>query len=197
MIQKLKKPALIAISIGILAGIGYLAYAISSQFSSIGKQKSDYDPKAYFEFTTSDFFTESGEFGPGESKGINPVVTSDSSVDAYVVMRVAMPAIDDSGLYTINTGADWSKIESSEVDGKWVEVYLYGEALSPEASTSTLGNSVTMKDISRAEYGSLDDLNIEIDAYAVGTDNEEMEDAWKDIKAHLGCKDLSPEMQNW
>ena len=186
MIQKLKKPAFIAISIGIIAGIGYLAYAISSQFSSIGKQTSDYDQKVFFEFTTSDFFTESGEFGPGESKGINPVVTSDSSVDAYVVMRAAMPVVGDSGLYTINAGADWSQIESSEVDDKWVEVYLYGEALSPGSSTSALGSTVTMKDISRTEYGSLDDLNIEIDAYAVGTDDEEMEDAWKDIKAHFG-----------
>ena len=186
MIQKLKKPASIVIIIGILAGMGILAFAISSLFSSIGNQTSNYDKKEYFEFTTSDFFTESGEFGPGESKGINPVVTSNSSVDAYVVMRVTMPVIDDSGLYTINTGADWSQIESSEVDGEWVEVYLYGEALSPEASTSALGSSVTMKDISRAEYGSLDDLNIKIDAYAVGTDDEEMEDAWKDIKAHFG-----------
>lgn len=65
-------------------------------------------------------------------------------------------------------------------------MYLYSEALAPEGSTSALGSTVTMKEISRADYGSLEDINISITAYAVGTDDEEMENAWKDIKAHFG-----------
>ena len=186
MIQKLKKPASIAAMIGILLGIGIIAFAISNWFSSIGSQTSDFDRKTYFEFTTNSFFTESGEIGPGESKSINPVVTSNSSVDAYVMMRVEMPEVSGSGLYEINTGDAWSLAESGTVDGQWVEVYLYGEALGPEASTSPLGSTVTMKEIGMGEYGSLEDLNISMAAHAVGTDDEEMENAWTDIKAHFG-----------
>lgn len=108
MIQKLKRPASVAAMIGILLGIGILAFAISSWFSSIGTQTSDFKPKVYFEFTTNDFFTADGEIGPGESKSINPIVTSNSSVNAYVVMYVTMPLVGDSGLYTINTGENWN-----------------------------------------------------------------------------------------
>ena len=187
MIQKLKRPARVAAGIGILLGIGIIAFAISSWFSSIGTQTSDFKPKVYFEFETNDFFTADGEIGPGESKSINPIVTSNSSIPSYVVFRVVMPLTSSSeGLYNIESGSAWSLVESGVVDGQWVEVYLYSEALAPEASTSPLGPTVTMKEIGMSEYASLEDLNISMSAYAVGTDDEEMENAWKDIKAHYG-----------
>ena len=113
-------------------------------------------------------------------------MTSNSSVNAYVVMYVTMPLVSDSGLYEIGVADSWSLVESGSVDGQWVEVYLYSEALGPEASTAALGSSVTMKEIGMSEYGSLEDLNISMAAYAVGTDDEEMENAWGDIKAHFG-----------
>ncbi|MBR1796572.1 MAG: hypothetical protein IJ757_00935 [Clostridiales bacterium] len=188
MIQKLKRPASFAAMIGILLGIGIISFAISNWFSSIGSQTSDYGIKTYFEFSVNEFFTESGEIGPGESKSINPIVTSDASIDSFVVIVVEMPKYSTGGLYTIDNSDEWVLVESwSSADGaSWFEAYKYNDTLSAGAATTALGSTITMADMTNAQYGQLNDLNVTMTAYACGSDEgETLGTAWDTIKGYF------------
>ena len=44
-------------------------------------------------------------------------------------------------------------------------------ALQPGESTSALTEQMTMDEISNAEYAAIDDINITITGYAIGTEN--------------------------
>ena len=70
----------------------------------------------------------------------------------------------------------------------WV-VYAYGDTemtvLSPGDSTNALTNQMTMQSISNAEYAAIDDINITITGYAIGTDGVVSipADAWEQCKS--------------
>ena len=103
----------------------------------------------------------------------------------FVVIRFVMPIAPSGGeeLYTLDKGSSWL-IRGAE-DGKWIKVYRYNETLQLEISTA-LGSKVTMKNIGKNEYADLDNINITMTCYAMGTNEEELDTAWTDIKAHYG-----------
>ena len=102
LFKNVKKSTSFLIILVILSALVVAAYAASLLFFNSDPQTSDYSKKDIFEFTVNEFFTESGGFGPGESKSINPIVTSDASIDSYAVIVVEMPKYSTGGLYTIN-----------------------------------------------------------------------------------------------
>ena len=83
----------------ILSIIAVGALAVLLLFFESNNQHSELSSKTYFSFQTSDFFTYSGEVGIGESASINPVITSNATVDMYVFIKVEMPAFGSGGLY--------------------------------------------------------------------------------------------------
>lgn len=184
--KHMKRSTAILLTLAILIGTGLTAYAITTLFFKGETQTSEYSKKTYFEFDSSTFFTGSGEVGPGESMSINPAITSESTVDMYVFIRVEMPKIGSSGLYALNAGSGWSLVESGSSGDKWVEVYRYENILTPGASTTALGNSLTMVDMSLADYADLTDLNVTMTGYACGTDDETLDTAWDSIKGNYG-----------
>lgn len=56
--------------------------------------------------------------------------------------------------------------------------------LSPGDSTFALTNQMTMRSISNAEYAVIDDINITITGYAIGTEDVSInpKDAWNECK---------------
>ena len=136
----------------------------------------------------SDVFTEDGEILPGGSKSIHPVITSGATEDMYCFIRVVMPLAPsgESGLYNLNVDGSWSAENAREVGGQWVEVYRYGEALTPGASTTPLASQITMVDMSLAEFVSLGDLNVEMTGYSCGTEDMDITEAWSAISQYYG-----------
>jgi hypothetical protein len=156
-------------------------------FFSSDSQISDYSKKDIFEFTVNEFFTESRGFGPDESKSINPIVTSDASIDSYAVIVVEMPKYSTGGLYMINSSDDWVLVESWSQGDSWFEAYRYNDMLSAGAATTALGSTITMVDMPNAQYGQLNELNVSMSAYARGVDEgETLDSAWNTIKDHFG-----------
>lgn len=186
MFEHMKRSAAVIITLLFLAMTTVVAYAVTTLFFKGETQTSDYSKKTYFEFDGSSFFTASGEVGPGESMSINPVITSEATVDMYVFIRVEMPSYNGSGLYELNTGSGWSIEETHVVGDKYVAVYRYNNVVASGAFTTALGSSLTMVDMSLAEYADLSDINVIMTGYACGAEDESLDTAWESIKGNYG-----------
>ena len=191
--QERKTRSIFWLAIGILAVAGIISYAASMLFYSSNPQRSNYTFSHIFQFSVNEFFTEGGSFTPGVSKNINPIVTSDATIDSYVMIVVEMPKFGRGGLYTIENSDDWSKLESWAQGDSWFEAYMYNDVLSAGAATKPLGDKITMVNMRNAQYGQYagaDNLNITMTAYACGIDGgESMESAWETIKGHFNLGD--------
>ena len=165
MINKVIKAG---IAVGIFLGVAIVAYAITNLFF-MKSYTTSFTPKQIFQF---DFNTglNGGVVGPGDFFSVNPVIYNDATEDMFVFIQVDMPFVDGSPLYTFEVDRDWTQVESSS----GTVVYAYGSdemsALTPGESTSALTNEMTMRSITNAEYADIDDINITIIGYAVGTD---------------------------
>ena len=88
--------------------------------------------------------------------------------------------------YSCMAGADWTLVES----GNESVVYAYtsgNDGMTPlqlGEKTSALTTQMTMRSITNAEYAAIDDINIKITCYAVGTDgvSTNPSDAWNECK---------------
>lgn len=71
-------------------------------------------------------------------------------------------------------------------------MYAYGSeemtTLAPGESTTALTEQMTMKSITNAEYAGIDDINITITGYAIGTEDvaTNPKDAWTYCKVLAG-----------
>lgn len=186
MFKHKKRFTAVIITLLFLAMTTVVAYAVTTLFFKGETQTSNYSKKTYFEFAGDGFFTKSGEVGPGESMSINPVITSEATVDMYVFIRVEMPGYNGGGLYELNTDSGWECIESGANGDKWFSVYRYNNVLAPGSSTSSLGSSLTMVDMSLADYSELSDINVTMTGYACGDEDETIDTAWESIKGNYG-----------
>ena len=167
-----------------------VAYAITNLFFT-KSQTSEFTKKQIFQFDL-DTGLRSGEIGPGDSFSVSPVIINDATEEMYVFVEIQMPeylasSLPESGdslLYTFDANEEWILVES---DNETV-VYAYGSAemtaLQPGESTSALTTQMTMKSITNAEYAAIDDVNITITGYAMGTDGMSTipTDAWNECK---------------
>ena len=180
MNKKLVKAVIVC---GVLVLTTVIAYAITTLFftKSVSSQLSK---KMVFQFDLETDMTAT-EVGPGESFDVKPVVTSDATEAMYVFIQVDMPETFDGALYTFEVHPDWIPVGDS--DGRVVYAYAGSEMtpLQPGDSTSALTEQMTMKSISNAEYAGVDDINISITGYAIGTEDvsADPQEAWEQYKA--------------
>ena len=186
MFKHMKRSTAVILILIILALTTVVAYAVTTLFFKGETQTSGYGKKTYFEFAGNGFFTASGEVGPGESMSIDLVITSNATVDMYMFIRVEMPVYNGGGLYEMNTGSGWNLVESGSAGDKYIAVYRYNDVVAPDASTTALGSSLTMVDMSLADYAEISDINVEMTGYACGTDDETLDTAWDSIKLNYG-----------
>lgn len=184
MFKHMKRSTAVILILAILAMTTVVAYAVTTLFFKGETQTSDYSKKTYFEFAGDGFFTASGEVGPGESMSINPVITSEATVDMFVFIRVEMPSYSSTGLYDIDLNIGWSVEEAQVVGDKYVTVYRYNDVVASGASTTALGCSLTMVDMSLADYSELSDINVTMTGYACGAEDESLDTAWDSIKGN-------------
>lgn len=98
-----------------------------------------------------------------------------------------MPKYSTGGLYTINNSDDWVLVESWLQGDSCFEAYKYNDTLSASAATTALGSTITMVDMTNAQYGQLNELNVSMSAYACGADEgETLDSAWNTIKNYFG-----------
>ena len=154
---------------GIFISTVIVAYAITNLFFT-KSQTSDFSKKQIFQFDL-DTGLSSGEVGPGDSFSVSPVIFNDATEEMYVFIQVDMPETANGMLYSFDADAEWCFLSE---DGGTV-VYAYGNAemtaLQPGESTNALTEQMTMQSISNAEYAGIDDINITITGYAVGTED--------------------------
>lgn len=186
MFKHMKRSTAVIITLLFLTMTTVVAYAVTTLFFKGETQASDYSKKTYFQFDGSGFFTQSGEVGPGESMSINPVISSESTVDMYVFIRVEMPVFSSAGLYSLDLNSGWECIESGVNGDKWFSVYRYNDVVAPGASTTALGSSLTMVNMSLADYAEISDINVTMTGYACGAEDEELSTAWESIKGNYG-----------
>ena len=167
-------------AVGIFLGVAIVTYAIMNLFVSKSVTTS-FTKKQIFRF---DFNTglNGGEVGPGDSFSVNPVIYNDATEDMFVFIRVDMPFVDGSPLYTFEVDRDWTQVESD--GGVVVYAYTAGSegmtALTPGESTTALTEQMTMRSITNAEYAGIDDINITLTGYAIGVEDVPSvpEEAW-------------------
>ena len=168
------------IVVGIFFGVAIVAYAITNLFVSKSVTTS-FTKKQIFQF---DFNTglNGGEIGPGDSFSVNPGIYNDATEDMFVFIRVDMPFVDGSPLYTFDVDRDWTQVESD--GGVVVYAYTAGSegmtTLTPGESTTALTERMTMRTIINAEYAGIDDINITLTGYAIGVEDVPSvpEEAW-------------------
>ena len=168
--------------IGIFMAMVMVSYAVTNLFFT-KSQTSDFSKKKIFQFDL-DTGLSSGEVGPGDSFSVSPVIFNEATEEMYVFIKIDMPETEDGTLYSFDVDDEWTLIEN----GNEMVVYAYGDTemtvLSPGESTSALTNQMTMKSISNAEYTAIDDINITITGYAIGTEDMSTNpvDSWNECK---------------
>ena len=132
-----KRFATILITLAILMSTGIVAYAVV-KFITTETQMLSFTKKEYFEMSGSVIFAETSEVGPGVEVSINPAITSKSSVNMYVFIRVEMAEYNDAGLYSLDLNNGWSFVEGSSSEDRYIAVYRYNSVLTPGVATSAL-----------------------------------------------------------
>ena len=116
---------------------------------------------------------------------MSPMVFNDATEEMYVFVGIQMPTTSDGMLYIFDADEEWTLVES----GNGTVVYAYGTdemtLLGSGDNTSALTNQMTMQSISNAEYAGIDDINITITGFAIGTEGVSTipKDAWNECKA--------------
>ena len=176
----------ILITLALLMTTTVVAYALVTYITT-KTQTSSFTKKEYFEMSGSEVFTASSEVGPGDAVTINPTITSESSVDMYVFIRVEMPGYNSGGLYDLTVNDGWSLVENEVVDDKWVEVYRYDTELKPDQSTTVLSNTITMVNMTLAEFAEIEEIDVSMTGFACRTaDVAGIDEAWDYIKSEAG-----------
>lgn len=164
-----KKVIRIGVASGILLGTTIIVYAITSLFFK-SSETSKLSKKTVFQFDlTTDM--ASTEVGPGDSFDVKPVVYNDATEEMYVFIQVDIPTTVDGVLYSFDADNEWIPVSNNS----GTIIYAYGitemTALQLGESTSALTEQMTMDEISNAEYAAIDDINITITGYAIGTED--------------------------
>lgn len=168
---------------GIFMATVIVAYAITTLFFT-KSQTSEFSKKQIFQFDLNTGLDIS-EVGPGDSLSVTPVIFNDATEEMYVFLEIQMPTTPDGTLYLFDADNEWRLV--SENGG--TVVYAYGSTemtvLSPGDSTSALTSQMTMQSISNTEYAAIDDINITITGYAIGTEGVSTNptDAWNECRS--------------
>lgn len=172
----------IGIAIGVLFGTTIIAYAIISLFFT-ESETSNFSKKTVFQFdlTTGMPVTE---VGPGDSFYVKPLVYNDATEEMYVFIQVDLPTNEGNAIYSFDVSDEWCVV--SEDSGSKVYAYAGSEmtVLYQGESTSALTEQMTMNAMSNAEYAAIDDINITITGYAIGTEDVSVTpaEAWNQCK---------------
>ena len=118
---------------------------------------------------------------PGDTIEKDPTVkVAADSEDAWVFVKVEVPCLGTTELFTYSVSTDWTAVKNGTcADGKAVKVYGHTSSMAANA-TSTLFTTVTFTNLTDAQYAELADadatlegknLKMPVKAYAIQKDN--------------------------
>lgn len=138
---------------------------------------------------------EAEQMAPNATIEKDPQVKNIGKNDAYIYLKVTVPiksvitanddgtlvnggVAQDTELFTYTKNADWTEITSARTDNKKdgtdeiesrTYVYYYKEAVAPNATTTTLFDSVKFANVIEGQID-LSEHQIDIEAYAIQSD---------------------------
>jgi len=129
--------------------------------------------------------TVSGEVTPGSTIAVSPRVKNVGTKQCLAFIKVGMPTYSTStgelkAAYTFSADSGWIKVAE---DGRTVG-YGYNAVLGPdEEKVSALCESMTMMEMSGAEFLGLSDVNVRLVGYLADVDEygDDVESAWMAI----------------
>lgn len=165
--------------------VSLLAFGAFTGFFKTWTVTVNVERKDYFQFDIN-MALDNVALGPGDSVVVDPSVTSDSTVDMYVFIKVINPMANGVHPYLYDVDGSWVTAEETE-EGDVIYAYASPDSLvplSPGEETIPLTKRMTMRDISIPEYAYIDDLSYSFQVYAVGTEGISVnpEDAWREVK---------------
>lgn len=158
-------------------------YAVTNLFMA-KSQTSEFSKKQIFQFDM-DIGLSSREVAPGDIVSMHPVIYNDATEEMYIFIELIIPITEYGTLYTFTVDEDWRLV----YENSGILVYAYASdemtVLYPGETTSPLTNQMTMRSISIAEYAMVDDINITLTGYALGTEgvSTNPSEAWNECKA--------------
>ena len=127
---------------------------------------------------------------PGDTIKKDPTVTvAADSEDAWVFVKVEVPCLDTTELFTYTADAAWTEVQNGTcADGKAVKVYGHTASMTKNES-ATLFTTVTFANLTDAQYADLADadatlngknVKMNVKAYAIQKANVggATEDVW-------------------
>lgn len=117
---------------------------------------------------------------PGQVLPKDPKITNTGSTNAYVVMQVDFPCVNNKPVFTYTVNSGWTAYETPTCS-QWGEaqgIYYYGNStamtpLAPNTSTPTLFDSVTIASLDNYEIDQLpSEINMYITGFAVQADGD-------------------------
>lgn len=181
----MKRIMKIAVMIGLLVIGGAGVYAMTRYYLA-KSVRSEFTKKHIFTFDLSTELTPE-EIGPRDSFRVNPTVYNDATEEMYVFLSLDMPLVSETVLYSYEINDDsWIMVE--EAGGTVVYAYASNDIMTPLSLgeiTTALTDQMSMRDISNAEYAAIEDINLTITGYGIGTEEVTIDpnDAWDYCKA--------------
>lgn len=179
-----KRAYVIAAIIAVLCSIIAIAYTVSRLFY-IRAVESSFSKKTIFqiELSTSEL---QGEVGLGDTVWVNPAIENTATEAMYVFIEIDTAECNGLPLYEYDIDDCWLNVESSGGN----TVYAYADSdgmiakLYPGETTVPLLSSMTMRNITIAEYAEIEDINIRITGYAIDTNGYSMlpSEVWYECK---------------
>ena len=168
-----KKKIILIISLILIIGLGSLyAYLTSTDHKSniftVGSIKISLTEPNWNPNNAIDFL-------PGDSISKDPKINNIGKNAAYVYIKVINPMIELSNntegpLFSYTVNNNWTQLDQIDQCGYRATTYYYNTALNPNASTTSLFNSVTINDYD-ADIGE----ELELDIYGYGIQSTYLE----------------------
>lgn len=180
--SSMKKGVMLGTFLAFLLASFMVVYAVLRLFS-FQSFTTELSKKTIFEFDLQADVLAS-EVGPGDTVAINPSIFNNATEAMYVFIELEIPECEEGALYDYEVEENWTLVESG--DGFYVYAYGGSEltALEPGETTTELMQEITMKNISNAEYASIDDINVNVTGYGIdATGTSDPASAWEECKA--------------
>ena len=161
---------------------GALAYAAYTHFAASNPENSDMVPQPFIAVELEATHL-TGNIAPGDTKSMSAVVKNPGSALGMAYIRFSYPvnssAVGAAGsVYTWQVNSGWSVVE----EGTGYTVYGYSNPIDGDGSTSSLMDSITMKNMSPADFKTLgNDVNVQLIGYVAECSEygDEVQAAWK------------------
>lgn len=181
--KSLRRPTQALIIFALIASIGVAAYAAFSKLATSNTATSSMS-KENFVAVELEVSELTGTIALGDSKSISAIVSKPGTAEGLAFIRFQYPTISSaSGMagsaYTWSVNSGWSAVE----EGIGYSVYGYSSPLDADGSTSSLMDSLTMKNMSTEDYKSLTDVNVSMVGYVADCSEygTEIDAAWSQI----------------